>query len=418
MGETNTPPVSPRDQEPNDSDEEIVGNQNEDEDFEVIEVYEEDIENEEGAEGEDGENEAESEDGMEELDTPDDALLTFKQHTGSVFCCSFEPKESKLVVSGGEDDKAYVWNITDGQVLFECTNHQDSVTCALFSHDGCYVATADMAGLIQVWKVGTKSVVWTFETGDLTWIDWHPASHILFAGTDAGDTWMWKIPSGDCKTLPGHGERNECGKILPDGRRIAVGYVDGSVKVFDLKTLAVLQHSNGGQTHTNGVSSIDCHRDNNLIVSGSFDSTAKLYNSQTGKLLCTLSCVGVGGSEDQSSVEAVSFCPETSVNLVVTGTLSGKISCWDIPTQIERQSYDQSAGVVKLVWHPKHTHLLFSAGLDGVVRLIDSRSGTLVREYRGHTADLLDISVSFDGYHLVTSSDDQTCRVFEVNVDH
>jgi WD40 repeat protein len=107
-----------------------------------------------------------------------------------------------------------------------------------------------------------------------------------------------------------------------------------------------------------------------------------------------LSCVGVGGSEDQSSVEAVSFCPETSVNLVVTGTLSGKISCWDIPTQIERQSYDQSAGVVKLVWHPKHTHLLFSAGLDGVVRLIDSRSGTLVREYRGHTADLLDISVS------------------------
>jgi hypothetical protein len=82
MGETNTPPVSPRDQEPNDSDEEIVGNQNEDEDFEVIEVYEEDIENEEGAEGEDGENEAEGEDGMEELDIPDDALLTFKQHTG------------------------------------------------------------------------------------------------------------------------------------------------------------------------------------------------------------------------------------------------------------------------------------------------------------------------------------------------
>ena len=82
MGETNTPPVSPRDQEPNDSDEEIVGTQNEDEDFEVIEVYEEDIENEEGAEGEDGENEAEGEDGMEETDVPDDAILTFKQHSG------------------------------------------------------------------------------------------------------------------------------------------------------------------------------------------------------------------------------------------------------------------------------------------------------------------------------------------------
>ena len=82
MGETNTPPVSPRDQEP-DSDEEIVGTQNEDEDFEVIEVYEEDIENEEGAEGEGGENETEGEDGMEETDIPDDAILTFKQHSGA-----------------------------------------------------------------------------------------------------------------------------------------------------------------------------------------------------------------------------------------------------------------------------------------------------------------------------------------------
>lgn len=112
------------------------------------------------------------------------------------------------------------------------------------------------------------------------------------------------------------------------------------------------------------------------------------------QLLCTLSCLGVGSSEEESSVEAVSFCPETSVSLVVTGTLSGKISFWDIPTQIERQSYDQAAGVVKLVWHPKHSHLLFSAGLDGVVRLIDSRSGTLVREYTGHTANILDIAIS------------------------
>ena len=104
--------------------------------------------------------------------------------------------------------------------------------------------------------------------------------------------------------------------------------------------------------------------------------------------------MGAGSSEEEISVEAVSFCPETSVSLVVTGTLSGKISFWDIPTQIERQSYDQSAGVVKLVWHPTHPYLLFSAGLDGVIRLIDSRSGTLVREYTGHTANILDISIS------------------------
>jgi angio-associated migratory cell protein len=77
---------------------------------------------------------------------------------GSVFCCNFEPNEGKLAFSGGEDDTAYVWKVENGEVVFECGNHRDSVTHALFSHDGVYVATADMTGLIQVRKVATKAV--------------------------------------------------------------------------------------------------------------------------------------------------------------------------------------------------------------------------------------------------------------------
>lgn len=56
------------------------------------------------------------------------------------------------------------------------------------------------------------------------------------------------------------------------------------MKIFDLKTQAVLQHMSGGNAHSNAVSSIDCHRDNNLIITGSLDATAKLYNTQTGKV--------------------------------------------------------------------------------------------------------------------------------------
>lgn len=127
--------------------------------------------------------------------------------------------------------------------------HKDSVTCAGFSHDSVFVATGDMSGLIKVWRVDAKEEVWSFEVGDLEvsggtpgavgssparkwgdstsvtlpvplsaqWMEWHPQAHVLLAGTADGNTWMWKIPSGDCKTFQGPACPATCGRILPDG---------------------------------------------------------------------------------------------------------------------------------------------------------------------------------------------------------
>uniref|UniRef100_A0AAV2LDZ3 Angio-associated migratory cell protein n=1 Tax=Knipowitschia caucasica TaxID=637954 RepID=A0AAV2LDZ3_KNICA len=107
----------------------------------------------------------ETEDEMEA--DQDDSEFTFSSHKGSVFCVSLDPVTNTLAVTGGEDDKAYVWRLSDGEVLFECTGHKDSVTCALFSHDSSLVATGDMSGMIKVWKVENKEEIWSFEVGDL-----------------------------------------------------------------------------------------------------------------------------------------------------------------------------------------------------------------------------------------------------------
>ena len=38
---------------------------------------------------------------------------------GSVFSVSVQPS-GELACSGGEDDKAYVWKVSNGSILFEC----------------------------------------------------------------------------------------------------------------------------------------------------------------------------------------------------------------------------------------------------------------------------------------------------------
>ena len=45
--------------------------------------------------------------------------------------------------------------------------HQDSVTSALFSYDGAFLATGDMSGLVKVWRSSDGKDIWSFETGEL-----------------------------------------------------------------------------------------------------------------------------------------------------------------------------------------------------------------------------------------------------------
>lgn len=61
--------------------------------------------------------------------------------------------------------------------------------------------------------------------------------------------------------------------------------------------------------------------------------------------------------------------------------------------QTLRHKIDQGSGVTKLLWK-ENSSLLFSAGLDGIVRCYDGRSGGYVRSFLGHTEDILDICLS------------------------
>lgn len=87
--------------------------------------------------------------------------------SGSVFCGSLS-KAGKFAITGGEEDKAYVWDTTSGEIILNCTGHKDSVIFAEFNFDETYLATGDMSGVIQVWKLNDKSSVWNYNMGDAT----------------------------------------------------------------------------------------------------------------------------------------------------------------------------------------------------------------------------------------------------------
>lgn len=346
------------------------------------------------------------------VEMKDMADLVFDKHTDVVYSISIDPKSGGLVLTGAQDDRALVWDISTGQVLLECTGHKDSVTCTGFSHDGMYIATADLSGIVKVWKVSTKEEVFSFDCSDAEWMKWHPEAHVLLLGTVDGEVWMWKIPSGDCKTFQSPGSTATCGTILPDGKRVCVGYDDGTLRTWDLKSASTLSSITGSSAHQSTITCIDSHHDNSLVVSGSTDVTAKLVNSATGKVLAVYDCAGADDEDGSNSVETVGFCH--TQNFLATGTVSGIMHIWDINTQQCRIRCEHEAGIVGLRWD-RVSPLVYTSSLDGVVRLWDSRSGQVTSSWTGHTDSILGFDISSDGGTMVTVSEDKTARVFSLS---
>ncbi|KAI6065198.1 Angio-associated migratory cell protein [Aix galericulata] len=395
-------------------------------------------------------NDEEEEDGggTDGMEAQDDSEVTFALHSASVFCVSLDPKSNTLAVTGGEDDKAFVWRLSDGELLFECTGHKDSVTCAGFSHDSVFVATGDMSGLIKAWRVDAKEEVWSFEVGDLEvsswagrgtwgpfpsswglpprdtapplpvqWMEWHPQAHVLLAGTADGNSWMWKIPSGDCKTFQGPACPATCGRILPDGKRAVVGYEDGTMRIWDLKQGTSLHVLKGQDGHQDPLTCVASNQDGSLILTGSVDCHAKLVNSATGKVVCVFRMesaapkapAGEGEEAESNSVESLGFC--NVMPLAAVGYLDGTLAIYDLSTQTLRHKCQHESGIVQLLWE-ESSAVVYTCSLDGAVRLWDARSGKLISEYRGHSAEILDFAINKDASVVVTTSGDHQAKVF------
>ncbi|XP_019862778.1 PREDICTED: angio-associated migratory cell protein-like isoform X1 [Amphimedon queenslandica] len=358
----------------------------------------------------------------------DDSITCLNEHRGPVFAIDVNSNAS-LVASGSQDDRALVWSTSDKNVVFECNGHTESVTCVCFSHDDKYLATSDLAGLVQVWQCSNEKCVWRFDASNVEWLMWHTGAHVLLAGTTDGDGWIWRIPSGDCKTIPSHGSGNMAGVLMPNGKSSCFGYSDGSVKIWDLKTVSLVSSYNPSPNQMSPVTCLSVHPDASVLVSGHIDGTARLFNASNMKLIAMLNLVTPGGENKGTSqeneqeepaedhfTEAVGFL--SSHNLILVGYVTGSLAVWDIPTQKLRhvckpeKNEGQDATLVRMCVSERGP-FVYSCHFDGVIRLWNVLTAQCMREWHGHTAGILDIKLTKDESMILSSSDDSTVRLYE-----
>ena len=136
------------------------------------------------------------------------ALCIFTGHSDSVYKAVVNPKIPGQVISGGGDDKGYLWRYSCngdqpgyGTVVeqVELLGHQDTVTSVGFNFDGTLALTGSYDGTVRIWNTTSGSLVQVLEGPvDVEWAEFHSKGNAVLAGSKDGTIWMWMAHNGQC----------------------------------------------------------------------------------------------------------------------------------------------------------------------------------------------------------------------------
>jgi len=157
--------------------------------------------------------------------------------------------------------------------------------------------------------------------------------------------------------------------------------------------------------HSKEVSSIAYSPDGRLLASGSHDHTVRIWDTRSGDE--TMSPF----QHDEDQVLCVAFDP-TGLR-IASGVIKGSVHVWDVSTgQKALDALRGHSGEVRSVAFSPDDMLIASASSDKFVFLWSTKTGSKISMLTGHTAEVNKVVFSSDGRFLASASDDMTVRLW------
>ena len=226
-----------------------------------------------------------------------------------------------------------------------------------------------------------------------------PDGRLVATGCYDGTIRLWDWTTGTVRVLRGHRKEVFGLAFGPRGRLLASGSGDGNVRIWSLKT----GKSRVLSGHLDRVYGVAFDTSGDRVASAAGDGTIKVWT------LSRKNALTLKGHKGR--VNAVSFAP--SGQLLFSGGEDRTVRVWDLLRRSNRVLKGHTDGVAAVASGPTNDQLA-SAGEDGTVRVWNLRHDS-VRVLRGHRGEVTSLSFDPRGRRLASGSTDRTIRLWELS---
>jgi WD40 repeat protein/tRNA A-37 threonylcarbamoyl transferase component Bud32 len=211
--------------------------------------------------------------------------------------------------------------------------------------------------------------------------------------------YWWTRSHSELLTLEGHAGRIRSIAFSPDGKRIVSGSDDSTLKVWDTATGQETMTLKG---HTGLIRSVAFSPDGKSIASGSFDSTLKVWDAATGHPTVSLKLA--------SPVSSVAFSPDGK--RIVGGSDDSTLKLWDAATGQETLVLKGHARRVASVVFSPDGKRIASGSFDSTLKVWDAATGHETVTVK-LASPISSVAFSPDGKRIASGSWDKTLKIWD-----
>ncbi|EMR10248.1 hypothetical protein PNEG_01517 [Pneumocystis murina B123] len=228
-----------------------------------------------------------------------------------------------IAFGGGKLGQLLVWEWQSESYVFKQQGHFDMITGVVYTPDSQNIVTCSDDGKIKLWDIrsGFSLVTFSEHTSTVTGLGFSKSGNVLFSSSLDGSVRAWDLTRYRNFRIFVAPIRIEfsCLAVEPSGEIVSAGSLTSfDIFIWSVQTGQLVDRLSG---HEGPVSSLSFSNTGEILASGSWDKTVRLWEIFTSRQSVEL-------LQLQSDVLAVTFRPDGKY--ICVSTLDGQLTFWDV----------------------------------------------------------------------------------------